>query len=350
MGRSPQEGVSTLVVDESFATQDERFVERVRLVASAKYLAGLADRWKRDARPWARQQIFKYLALPMDRPGHHPVVKRLFKQAEANGDNELMAEFLVTFDRLVRRQRRMEYRYDRQTRQVTQEEVLYAPRDQILASAGTMTSQGREGINPFTGEKTSFPPKTITAGVPKNGRLFSYKTRAYVRRRAWRYFRRMGFQTPAAYPQVAAGILAKYRDEDFAKGENILFLDADVVLPDPWFLQMTVAEFEKRAFGAATCKVDPKSDKKIDKVFHEVFNYFMHVTQETMPHAPGFCIFVRKAVHDKVKGFDREIKLAEVPAEVGQLLVAQLLVAEQQHRMLKPGIMDRLQCRRIDIR
>ncbi len=96
-----------------------------------------------------------------------------------------------------------------------------------------------------------------------------------------------------------------------AKGENLLFLDADVVLPDPWFLQMTIAEFEKRGVGAATCKVHPLSDKKIDKVFHEVFNYFMHVTQETIPHAPGFCIFSKKFVHEKIGGFDPAITLAE---------------------------------------
>lgn len=101
------------------------------------------------------------------------------------------------------------------------------------------------------------------------------------------------------------------RGAEAAKGENLLFLDADVVLPDPWFLQMTVAEFEKRNLGAATCKIHPLSDKKIDKVFHEVFNYFMHVTQETLPHAPGFCIFAKKSVHDAIKGFDEDIKLAE---------------------------------------
>jgi hypothetical protein len=179
MGRSPQEGISTLLVDEAFATQDEKFVERVRLVASPKYLAGLADRWKRDARPWAREQIFKYLSLPMDRPGHHPLVKRLFKQAETNRDDELMAEFVVVFDRLVRRERRMQYHYNYQTRQLTQEEVLVAPRNQILPAAGTKTTPAREGINPFTGEKSSFPARTSTIGVPKNGRLFSYKTRAY---------------------------------------------------------------------------------------------------------------------------------------------------------------------------
>ncbi len=222
MGRSPQEGISTLLVDEAFATQDDQFVERMRLVTSSKYLAALADRWKRDARPWAREQIFRYLALPLDRPGHHPLVKRLFKQSEANRDDELMAEFVVAFDRLVRRQRRMRYHYNYQTRQLAQEEVLVAPHNQILASAGTKTTHAREGINPFTGEKVSFPARTIQIGVPRNGQLFSYKTRAYLRRRAWRYFRRMGFQAPATYTRAVAAALAKYGDADVAKGENIL--------------------------------------------------------------------------------------------------------------------------------
>src|SRR5262245_48375382 len=98
---------STLFVDECFARQDEQFVDQMRAVRSPKYLAALADRWKHDPRPWAREQIFKYLALPMDRPGHHPVVKRLFKHAEEKRDDELMAAFLVAFDRLVRRRRRV---------------------------------------------------------------------------------------------------------------------------------------------------------------------------------------------------------------------------------------------------
>lgn len=96
-----------------------------------------------------------------------------------------------------------------------------------------------------------------------------------------------------------------------ASGEIILFLDADVVLPDPWFLQLTLAEFEKRKLDIATCATDPISDKKIDKVFHTAFNYFLWVTQATVPHAPGFCIFVRRKIHEALGGFDEEIKLAE---------------------------------------
>jgi hypothetical protein len=54
-------------------------------------MAALADRWKKDPRSWAREQIFKCLALPLDCPGHHPLVKRLFKQDEADRDHKLMA-------------------------------------------------------------------------------------------------------------------------------------------------------------------------------------------------------------------------------------------------------------------
>ncbi len=105
--------------------------------------------------------------------------------------------------------------------------------------------------------------------------------------------------------------VGRNRGATAANGDILLFLDADVVLPDPWFLQGTVAEFQKRKLGVATCMAEPMSKKKTDKVFHEVFNYFMLVTAATAPHAPGFCIFARKSVHDQIHGFDEEIKLAE---------------------------------------
>lgn len=190
-----------MLVDEAFASQDDRFIEFVRTVQSIKYLAGLADRWKKDPRPWAREQIFKYLEFLLDRPGHHPIVKRLFKQAEANRDDELMGVFLVVFDRLIRRQRRTRYRYDFRTRQSWQEEELFSPRDQLMASAGQKPGYFR---------------------LPKGAKLFTYTTRKYLRRRVWRYFRRAGFQRPADYTKITAAALARYTDADVARGEHIL--------------------------------------------------------------------------------------------------------------------------------
>jgi hypothetical protein len=216
MGKSSQPApISTMLVDESFASQSEQFVEQVRMANAPRYLGGLADRWKRDPRPWAREQIFVYLALPLDRPGHQPLVKRLFKQAEANRDDELMGAFLLAFDRLVRRQRRKAYRWDSQARQSYQIEELYPPRDNISNDGG------QAARNPHTGA-TVYVEGNKHVWVPPNGKLFSYTTRGYLRRRACRYFRRMGFQRPADYPKAVAAALERFTDDDLAKGENIL--------------------------------------------------------------------------------------------------------------------------------
>ena len=190
--------VSTMLVDESFATEDGRFVEQVRTVNSLKYLAGLADRWKKDPRPWSREQIFRYSGVARWIAAcHHPIVKRLFKQAEANRDAELMAAFAVAFDLLIRRQRQTRYRYDYRTKnELARRNLVSAARNSILAEAKPRTE-----TNWRTGEKKQVPGQLR---IPKNGRLFSSKTRVYLRLRVNRYFRRLGFQRPTDYPAAAA--------------------------------------------------------------------------------------------------------------------------------------------------
>src|SRR5262245_42231389 len=120
-----------MLAEEYFATENEAFLETLRQVNQVKTLAGFVDRWKRDPRPWARKQIFDYLAQPLNCPGHQPVVKRLFKHAEENNDHELMAMFLVAFDRQVRRALRTISRWDFRTRTLIEEERLVTPRDVI---------------------------------------------------------------------------------------------------------------------------------------------------------------------------------------------------------------------------
>ncbi len=63
---------------------------------------------------------------------------------------------------------------------------------------------------------------TAPASIPRNGRLFTHRTRAYLRRRAWRYFRKLGYQHPERYVPAIARALMQYQDEDLARGENIL--------------------------------------------------------------------------------------------------------------------------------
>src|SRR4051794_8976091 len=95
MAASPQQPVSPLGLDEDLAAADDRFLPALRAFHEPKKLASIADRWKKDHRPWARQQILNYLALPLDAAGHEPVVKHLFKWAEEQNDDELVAAFTV---------------------------------------------------------------------------------------------------------------------------------------------------------------------------------------------------------------------------------------------------------------
>lgn len=201
-----------MLLDEFFAAGNSAFLDELRAITDPRKIAGFADRWKSDPRPWARERIFDYLSEPLATPGHNVLVKRLFKHAEKQRDTELMAVFLHTFDCMVRRQRRLKWRWDSSTRQSWREEELYAPKDNLLPV------KLRQVRNPMTGQVMSIPGRRL----PKNGRLFSYRTRYYLRRRVWRYFRFLGYHAPLEYAAAIAPALARYTDEDLAKGEHIL--------------------------------------------------------------------------------------------------------------------------------
>ena len=103
---------SLLLVREAFASQSPDFVPVLRNCCDQRGLAGFAEQWIADHRPWAHQQIIAYLDAGLDSPGHQGLVKRLYKAAEARRDDLLMGAFLVAFDRLVRRVRRQRWSYD----------------------------------------------------------------------------------------------------------------------------------------------------------------------------------------------------------------------------------------------
>jgi hypothetical protein len=219
-----------LLAEEYFASENALFLEPLRHIHQPKALAALADRWKKDPRPWARKQILAYLTQPLDCPGHQPIVKRLFKQAEENKDHELMAAFLVAFDRQVRRELRIEQHWDYRSRMLTEEERLVTPRDVLPPQAQ------RGSINPATGETMSYRPR-----APRNARLFKYRTRYYLRRRVWRYFRQLGYRESAAYLTAVTQALAAFEDADLQRGENIL---------DSWgLMHICFDEHEALEFG-----------------------------------------------------------------------------------------------------
>lgn len=232
--------MAKLSYESLFEAQDAGFVEALRAESDMPRLAKFVARWMADGRAWAHDQMFRYLDLPWDSPGHQPVIKRLFKWAEAQQNDELMAAFATGCDRLVRRVRRKRWQYDWRTQTSWEETVLVSPHDTLA-----LGQKSRDYRNPRTGGKVPGHPAKKNA----RGKLFSYHTRHYLRRRAWRYFRWLAYRRPNDYPLAIARALILYRDEDLELGENLL---------DSWTLmQACFRQHPALEFGSSLIKIRP---------------------------------------------------------------------------------------------
>lgn len=176
--------ISSLVLAELYDSADGRFLEEISKVPeNAKAFVGVIERWKKDTRPWARRLRIEYVKQNWPRESPRLIYKRLFKQAWHDADHELMAAFLVQFDRMIRRKRSKRYRWD----------------------AGAVEIR----------EVLVVPPSS-------NPSRFSIRTRHYMRRRAWCYFRKLGHKQPADYLPAISNALLQYTDDDVRAGENLL--------------------------------------------------------------------------------------------------------------------------------
>jgi len=104
--------------------------------------------------------------------------------------------------------------------------------------------------------------------------------------------------------------IGRNRGAKAAKGEILVFLDSDVVLPKE-FLQEALKEFRTRKLDIAGCYSQPISDKDIDFIIYGTANAYLKIAQFFLPQAPGHCIFVKKQIHEKINGFDEAIKINE---------------------------------------
>jgi len=111
---------------------------------------------------------------------------------------------------------------------------------------------------------------------------------------------------------VAGGLPAKGRNEGakVAQGDLFLFLDADTILPQN-FLKNALKEFQKRKLKVASCFLQPWGEKNFLKFLYNLFyNWPALILEKIFPYGSGF-IMVKKEIHQKISGFDEEIKLSE---------------------------------------
>ncbi len=215
-------------VERLFEAASPDFLDSLRQLTDAALVARLADRWARDRRDWARLQLLAYLEGPLDTDGHQPLIKRLYRRAESNRDLEVVAAFLVAFDRLVTHVRRGE--------------ESGAPRLSALKNAIPSFRRKRARDDGWHDHRRKAP-------LPHRARLFSYRTRYYLRRRAWRFLRQTARQQPRQYPAAAAAVLLRYTDHDLQSGEAVL---------DRWgLMQIAFRQHPILSFGANRVQLRP---------------------------------------------------------------------------------------------
>lgn len=110
---------------------------------------------------------------------------------------------------------------------------------------------------------------------------------------------------------VRGGLPAKGRNEGakIAQGDIFLFMDADNIYLPENFLKELLEEFEKRKLDVASFPICPKGNG-FDKFAYGIYNLWVQLVQNFSAYATN-SILVRKNLHQKIGGFDEEIKIAE---------------------------------------
>jgi len=94
-----------------------------------------------------------------------------------------------------------------------------------------------------------------------------------------------------------------------AKAPWLLFLDADVIL-EKNFLPRALKEMEERKLDATTCYSRTRNTGPWEAFIYGFANLWMRFFEKYRPYAQC-CIFMKKEIHDKIRGFDERISFGE---------------------------------------
>jgi glycosyltransferase involved in cell wall biosynthesis len=107
---------------------------------------------------------------------------------------------------------------------------------------------------------------------------------------------------------VKGGILTVGRNSGakVAKGELLLFLDADVLI-EPHFIDKAIKEFNRRNLDMASFYFNKKVDNINSKIIYHLADASKKVRQYTKyPDGSGGCLLIKKDIFDSVKGFNEK--------------------------------------------
>jgi len=111
---------------------------------------------------------------------------------------------------------------------------------------------------------------------------------------------------------VRGGLLARGRNNGvkYAKGNLLLFIDADIILPED-FLKESLKEFNRRNLDIAGTLQEPTSNRFLYKFIYGIANGGMCIMEKTRKPFMQVCMFCKKNLHQKIGGFDESLIFAE---------------------------------------
>lgn len=111
---------------------------------------------------------------------------------------------------------------------------------------------------------------------------------------------------------VKGGLPAKGKNTGAkaAKGDILLFLDADNLLIDCFFSR-ALDEFKAEQLDIACFFLSPITKNNLIRIFFEIgYNVPAIVTERFYPHG-GCAVMIKKDLYDKIKGYNEELRLCE---------------------------------------
>ena len=96
-----------------------------------------------------------------------------------------------------------------------------------------------------------------------------------------------------------------------ATGDALIFLDADIRLPETFF-EGFLEEFERRGLDIACPVYVPYGSTATVEGFHALLNALFKVSQGVLPSGAGHCIAVRGEVFRESRGFDPGLKFDDI--------------------------------------